>query len=75
MKKLPNIIVAFAPPRGSTSSATRARPTKTMHIRGDAGALVCRWRRDRVSGRLHCVWSFEDVSGGLEDGARLSLAA
>lgn len=71
MKKLPNTILTFAPHGGAGSSGAHAARTMRMHARA---ALVCRWRRDAGSRRLHCVWSFEDVEGALDEPVR-SLAA
>ncbi|VTZ51315.1 hypothetical protein MPC4_350021 [Methylocella tundrae] len=71
MKKLPNTILTFAPHGGAGSSGARGSYNGTRA----RTALVCRWRRDPLSGRLHCVWSSKDDESGLDEGARLSLAA
>jgi hypothetical protein len=74
MNKLPNNVVAFNPRGRSYSPTSRsARPT-ALRIRGNAGALVCRWQPDPTSQRLRCAWSFENAERDLKERPRLRLA-
>jgi len=74
MNKLPNNVVAFNP-RGRSYSPTSRSARPTVHsIRGNAGAVVCRWQRDLVSHQLRCTWHFEDAERDLEERQRLRLA-
>jgi hypothetical protein len=40
-----------------------------------AGLLICRWRRDVVTGRLICSWTMQRGSRQAQPPSRRSLAA
>jgi hypothetical protein len=73
MKKLPSTVGAFNLRGRSYSPPSRSARPMAHRIRGNAGALVCRWQRDLVSRQLRWAWSFEDAERALEERQRLTL--
>ena len=70
MNKLSNIVIDFA----RTSEATKSERDHRRH-RVEARLPVCRWRRDRATGRLICVWAATVGAREAEPPLRRSLAA
>jgi len=68
MNKLPNTVVAFAPPGWAYSPTVCAGRPMTNRIRRDAGALVCRWQRDPVSHQLRAPGASKTLNANSKRG-------
>jgi hypothetical protein len=70
MNQLSNLVIDIARYRG----ATRIVLAHGDH-RLETGRLACRWRRDRATGKLICVWASTVGARDAEPPLRRSLAA
>lgn len=68
MDKLSNRVVVFM--------ARRKAPNGPLAVirRRSAGALICQWRRDPASGRVHCAWSLNIEACDFDAKPSLRLA-
>lgn len=70
MNQLSNIVIDFARYRGAAKTAFDLSGRRIQSAR-----LACRWRRDRATGQLICVWGSTVGARDAEPPLRRSLAA
>jgi hypothetical protein len=75
MNQLSNLVIDVARHRRATSVARGLTALDRGGRRPEAGRLACSWRRDRVSGKLTCVWALTVDARDREPPSRRSLAA
>jgi hypothetical protein len=75
MNQLFRPVIEFARYRRATSLARGPTALDPGGHRPEAGRLACSWRRDRVSGKLICVWASTVAARDWEPPSRRFLAA
>jgi hypothetical protein len=75
MNQLSKPVIEFARYRRATSLARGPTALDLGGHRHEAGRLACSWRRDRVSGKLICVWASTVAARDWEPPSRRFLAA
>jgi hypothetical protein len=75
MNQLFKPVIEFARYRRATSLARGPTALDPGGHRPEAGRLACSWRRDRVSGKLICVWASTVAARDWEPPSRRFLAA
>lgn len=73
MDKLSNRVVVFAARREAPKGPRAPGVIRPRRSRS-AGALICQWRPDPLTGRLHCAWSHQIEACDFDAKPRLRLA-